>query len=358
MKYIVKEGKLDGKYNAINKAREDVENILKKEDFKELYIPTIYPIRHGIVGKIVQAVNYIHNDLIWKKHLKKLNKDDVIFIQYPLINKCFDVTKIIKKYNSKIKFIVLVHDLDSIRYMYKKDESQISKKRRKKADLGVVENANYVIVHNKKMHDELKKQGVMNNNIYELGLFDYLLDKPVKTKRNKNDGVVIAGNLKPEKVKYIKMLNEAKNVKFNLYGVGYESQGYKNIDYKGSFLPDELPQKLKGAFGLVWDGDGIQGCTGVYGHYLKYNNPHKISLYLASNMPVVVWKESALAKFIEDNKLGISISNIKEIDKKIKTMSQEDYKKMCDNVNKISNKLRKGGFLQEALNKINENGGD
>ena len=174
MKYVVKEGKLNGKYNAINKAREDVENILKKESFNELYIPTTYPIRNGLVGKLIQTMNYVYNDLIWKKSLNKLHKNDIVFIQYPLMNNCFDLTKIIKKYNSKIKFVVLTHDLDSIRYMYKKNESKILKKRRKKTDFGVINNANYVIVHNKKMHDKLLELDI-TNDIYEIGLFDYLL---------------------------------------------------------------------------------------------------------------------------------------------------------------------------------------
>ena len=351
MKYVVKEGKLNGKYNAINKAREDVENILKKESFNELYIPTTYPIRNGLVGKLIQTMNYVYNDLIWKISLNKLHKNDIVFIQYPLMNNCFDLTKIIKKYNSKIKFVVLTHDLDSIRYMYKKNESKILKKRRKKTDFGVINNANYVIVHNKKMHDKLLELDI-TNDIYEIGLFDYLLKKPVTTKRTKDDGIVIAGNLKPEKVKYISALDTINNVKFNLYGVGYESKGHKNIDYKGSFLPDELPYKLTGAFGLVWDGDGIDGCSGIYGHYLKYNNPHKISLYLASNMPVIVWKESALASFVTKNNIGFAVNNLNEIEEKISMMSQEEYDKMIINCHKISNKLINGDYLKKVINKI------
>ena len=56
----------------------------------------------------------------------------------------------------------------------------------------------------------------------------------------------------------------------------------------GSFLPDELPSALEGSFGLVWDGDSSKTCSGVFGEYLRYNNSHKASLYLASGFPIIV----------------------------------------------------------------------
>ena len=60
----------------------------------------------------------------------------------------------------------------------------------------------------------------------------------------------------------------------------------ENETYFGSFLPDELPAALEGGFGLVWDGDSAETCSGVFGEYLRYNNSHKASLYLASGFPL------------------------------------------------------------------------
>ena len=40
--------------------------------------------------------------------------------------------------------------------------------------------------------------------------------------------------------------------------------------YFGSFLPDELPVALEGGFGLVWDGDSAETCSGVFGEYLRF----------------------------------------------------------------------------------------
>jgi len=35
-----------------------------------------------------------------------------------------------------------------------------------------------------------------------------------------------------------------------------------NVAYHGSFPTDEIPSQLKEGFGLVWDGEGIDGCVG------------------------------------------------------------------------------------------------
>ena len=112
---------------------------------------------------------------------------------------------------------------------------------------------------------------------------------------------MIAGNLRRHKAEYVYRLPDSQ--KFNLYGVGYEKQNKNNICYHGSFDPDELPFVLEGSFGLVWDGDSAETCSGVYGQYLKVNNPHKCSLYLATGLPVIVWKESTVARIVKKQSL-------------------------------------------------------
>ena len=58
---------------------------------------------------------------------------------------------------------------------------------------------------------------------------------------------------------------------------------------------------MEGSFGLVWDGISVETCAGVYGEYLKVNNPHKTSLYLASGIPVIIWKEAAWLSLLNAN---------------------------------------------------------
>ncbi|NRO11242.1 Beta-1,6-galactofuranosyltransferase WbbI [Lactobacillus helveticus] len=48
------------------------------------------------------------------------------------------------------------------------------------------------------------------------------------------------------------------------------------------------------------------------GNYLRYNDPHKLSLYLASGIPVIIWKKAAEAKFVEENKVGITVDSLED----------------------------------------------
>lgn len=70
--------------------------------------------------------------------------------------------------------------------------------------------------------------------------------------------------------------------KFNVYGTGTEL-GYlhKTVNYKGKFPPDELPDILDGNLGLIWDGSyNDEDEAYCLKNYTKYNNPHKLSLYI------------------------------------------------------------------------------
>ena len=158
------------------------------------------------------------------------------------------------------------------------------------------------------MHEAL---GIPLEKMIELDIFDYLIGKEgekiqERGKRKPGYSCIIAGNLDKQKSAYVYEL--PKDIAFDLYGPNYTGQAGGNICYHGSFPPAELPYELEGNFGLVWDGISVDTCAGVYGEYLKVNNPHKTSLYLASGIPVFIWKEAALAEFVEQERVGIKIS--------------------------------------------------
>ena len=196
--------------------------------------------------------------------------------------------------------------------------------------------------------------GIDKNKLISLEIFDYLIpdfdEKFDPEKIQKEKPTIIAGTLRLHKARYVYDLPE--NVNFNLYGVGYEGKSKENIKYFGSFMPDDLPFAMEGSFGLVWDGESADTCSGIYGEYLKINNPHKTSLYLASGIPVVIWKKAALADFVIKNKCGIVVNNLSEIDEVKAKISEADYIEMKKNVLKISRKLRSGYYLLKATEKI------
>ena len=158
----------------------------------------------------------------------------------------------------------------------------------------------------------------------------------------------MAGNLAQEKAGYLYSL--PTEPAFNLYGVGFdESRALANETYFGSFLPDELPVALEGGFGLVWDGDSTETCSGVFGEYLRYNNSHKASLYLAAGFPLVVWKQSALSYFVLEKGCGIAVESLHDLKETIDKLSDADYQKLVDNANRVGQEIREGHYLKTAL---------
>jgi hypothetical protein len=353
MKYFIIEGSPDCAFNATNKPREDVETILRREDIKPFHIYTVSGIQKNKLMKWKQFIDYKKNTRIWDKALKEFKEGDIVFIQYPILNTAWNVKKVIKKYNEKgIKFVAIIHDLDSLR-LTKEEHGVFRYNRAVDEDKNLLNEMSYIICHNASMKKVLVDLGNDPKNIIELKLFDYLIDfEPKKFKRTKNDPFIIAGNLSPEKSKFISYLKNL-NVSFNLFGVGYTDDiGGPNINYKGKFKPEELLNYLEGGFGLVWDGKSIDTIEGGFGSYLRYNNPYKVTLYLTAGIPVVVWKESALADYIVKNKLGFAVNNLHELEDIVKNTSDKEYEEISKNVKAISHKFINGEFLTEAIKKI------
>ena len=347
MNYYISEGSTTGKYNASSKAREDADFIFNRFLYNIYNVETIRADHSNKYRKLYRMRIYLKNYYIFKKAIKKFKKNDTVIFQYPLKYPVLFFDKIIKKINKKgVKTIVLIHDLDSLRFL--------NMPRIKIEDATVLKQFSKVISHNEKMTEYLLELGVKKHDVINLEIFDYIIDEKIKKcEVKKGNEVIIAGNLSPEKAKYISKLNKIKNVNFGLYGIGYEPQEKdKNITYNGVFKPDELVSNLNGKFGLIWDGESTGSCDGIYGEYLKYNNPHKTSLYLVSNIPVIVWAKSAMAKFVIENNLGIVVDNLNELRIKMDGVNEEEYAKMLKNVEKISLKLKRGKFLTEALKHI------
>lgn len=351
--YYICEGEKEGEYNATSKARNDVEEILEKNKYKKFFIPTKKYVQKNKIKKIYQVMGYLKNYFVWQKKIKSFSKEDTVVIQYPLINTTINFKKILRKLTNNSNTIVLIHDMDSLRYR-PEAQGKILCERIRREDQGILKEAGVVISHNEEMSKKLIEYGVNGERIVNLNIFDYLYDKKIVNCGKLNQRIIIAGNLSPEKSKYITKLKTLKNINFNLYGLGYENDNSQNVMYKGSFKPEELLENLDGQFGLVWDGESIEGCFGGFGEYLEYNNPHKASMYIAANIPIIIWKEAAMAKFIEKNDIGYTIKKLSDIEELLKKITTEEYNKKLNNIKQISSQIRSGYYLESALLRSNE----
>lgn len=345
-----------GENNAGPKAREDVEKILKSEGFKPIDLNVTingkYNHKENFFDKIF---NKIKIEKAWKPISRQVGKNDIIFIQLPFLGRLFTPSKIIKWIKKRgTKIIVLVHDLDSFRYTADTPIKKIKRYVIKEEDIKTLRFADQIIVHNENMRKQLKFMGFDTSNMIDLNIFDYLIPNfdqyydPQKIDCNKP--IIVASSLSKIKAGYAYDL--PKDCEFNLYGPGYQGGDHQkqNVHYFGSFPPDELPFILEGSYGLVWDGSSIDKCEGPNGNYLKINNPHKTSLYLACGIPVIVWDKAAVARFVKKNNCGITIDSLRNLNNTLNLITPEEYKKLKKAAVEVGKRLRNSYYTKKALN--------
>ncbi len=343
MKYYISEGIASQKLNAASKAREDVRAIVDELGYASLRIPTKNGVQTKKIMKPYQAFVYLKNYYVWQRELNQLKPGDEIIVEYPLMNTTLLMDRAIRKATVRgIKTTAIIHDLNSLRFV---DMPRVAYE-----DKQVLDAFQKVVSHNESMTAYLTKLGVEKEKLVNLQIFDYLYQDSNVNCTDGDEGIIIAGNLAPEKAGYLSGLHKVENVAFNLYGIGYEKNEWDtNLDYRGAFKPDELIANLKGQYGLVWDGTSVDECNGIYGEYLRYNNPHKASLYLAAGIPLVVWKQSALAPFVQKYGLGLCVESLQELESLHSDITTEKYAQIKENVDAIGCKVRQGYFLKEVL---------
>ena len=349
MKYFLKEEFLkdSGARNAGNKARNDVEEIVKREGYQPLLL-TVDDWYHMGTVKAQQ-----HKAKALAQAFSQLKSGDQLLIQFPMLHHSFFTTHLVKKIQRKgVKVYFIIHDLEALRYANLDTVPLKHKIRVHLQESSLLKRADGVIAHNPIMKSVLVDKGIAESKIVSLGIFDYLIpDFQEKTTQTKDQPIIVAGNLAQEKAGYLYVLPETPS--YNLYGVGFDkNRALENETYFGSFLPDELPAALEGGFGLVWDGDSAETCSGVFGEYLRYNNSHKASLYLASGFPLVVWEQSALSHFVLENGCGIVVESLHDLKNTIENLSDVDYQELVANAKNIGKKIRDGFYLTSALKEL------
>ena len=346
MKYFLKEEFLkdSGARNAGNKARNDVEEIVKREGYQPLLL-TVDDWYHMGTVKAQQ-----HKAKALAQAFSQLKSGDQLLIQFPMLHHSFFTTRLVRKIQRRgVKVYFIIHDLEALRYANLDTVPLKHKIRVHLQESSLLKIADGVIAHNPIMKSVLVEKGIPEHKLVSLEIFDYLIPNyQEKDGLSKDQPIIVAGNLAQEKAGYLYQL--PARPAYNLYGVGFdESRALANETYFGSFLPDELPAALEGGFGLVWDGDSAETCSGVCGEYLRYNNSHKASLYLASGFPLVVWKQSALSHFVLEKGCGIAVESLHDLKETIDNLSDADYQDLVDNAKRVGQEIRDGHYLKTAL---------
>ena len=325
--------------HAGTKATEDVITIAKRIGFEPLYVQ-MNDLKPGVLHKLNRQFRFYVD---WEKAYKRATAGSIILLQHPFHYPQMTREKTLLKMRNKknVHFISIVHDVEELRILgkeqYHKREFEF-----------MMKIADVLIVHNNVMRDFFIAKGFDKEKIVVLGIFDYLRNESNSKLPVFEKSVTIAGNLDVKKSGYLANLPDV-NCKFYLYGPNFSLGEADNVIYDGVLLPDQIPKVLTKGFGLIWDGDSIETCKGGFGDYLRYNNPHKLSLYLSSGLPVIIWKNAAEAKFVEENGVGYTVDSLHDVLKLMEMISENKYKKMAERVREVSKRLIDGEYMQTAL---------
>ncbi len=227
----------------------------------------------------------------------------------------------------------------------------------KREFLQMLKLADVIIVHNERMLEWFVLKGVERAKLVNVEIFDNMhesVDRP----RVFEKSIAVAGNLSLVKSGYLKYLGTAGDCPVHLYGPLENEEEtlkyFKEAVYHGVYPAEELPGVLEGGFGLVWDGDSPEGGSGPFGEYLKYNDPHKLGLYLSAGMPVMVWSGSAAADYVKKHRLGLCIDDLREIPKILDEMSAAEWTEYSVNAQREGEDIRSGAHFKRALKEAEE----
>lgn len=315
-----------------DKAKTDVEAILQSMGYRNIGLRQ-RRVRSAVGAYFITLASVL-------KGVMSLKKGDILLVQYPL-KKYYDfVVSRAKARGAKV--ITLIHDLGSFRRKKLTVEWEVERLNRTSA----------IVIHTPAMRRWLVDNGV-TVPIIEAGLWDYLSDSVPAEHEGPDDRyrLMFAGNASPVHNDWIYQLGEAApSLDLVIYGGGIDkSKLTPNIRPMGYVDSDTLIATAQGDFGVVWYGSSLDEGAGALGEYLKYNAPHKTSLYLRSGLPVIIWNQAALAGIVKEYNVGICVSSLRDVPEALSRLTPRDYAVMKANAEELASRLAKGCFITDAV---------
>lgn len=375
------------------KGIEDIETIFCRNGARLLPIPSKRRTHHLTPARRLALQRPILRT--WQEACGPLLPGDALVILLPLHEKFGLLGRLIRSLKSRgIKVVFLAADLELARPA---TYSGLKRSYVIRQELSYLRQADGIITHNQAYTRLIQSRGI-TGPFMEFGLFDYLIPeaqlKRLQSRRNggtppspdagssqpnggtplspdagsdrsgggtpRPDGpVIIATNLNPEKAGYAYRL--PAGTEFVLYGPNYHPElqhsagaSGPRITYGGAFQADDLIDHMAGSYGLLWDGPSPDTCAGPYGSYMRVNTPHRISLFLACGIPVIVWDQSAMAPLVLEHGLGFAVSSLGEIPAKRMEISAWQYSEMAKKAWLMGARLRRGENTASILEQIRQ----
>ena len=358
MKYYVYEKTPEtDEFNTLLKCRLDIRTSLDTMGYMPIHIPSEdFTDKEGelyLAKRARQGISTAKNFKLWIDRLRCVKSGDIVLIQYPPLNWTLFMNVLLWLKMKGVYLIAIIHDLDSYR---DSDEGKLIKNWYQFEDTHSLSFFNQLIVQNTRMKKLLLASGFEEKKMINIRLLDYLTEGEDKSAKRfkKTYPVVITGNFNNDETKKLSFIysdEAAPSVKFRIYGTGVDMDRISSLDaeYMGNFPAAIMPHEIEGSFGLVWDGNSVNTCSGNWGEYLRIDNPLKFSLYLAAGIPVIIWQEAALAGFVKRYNIGITVKSLYEIGDRIKSVTKDEYEKMKENIAPFKEAVKDGAFIKKAI---------
>lgn len=322
--------------NAGVKPPVDFEDVLRRLGGVNIGLPRIY------LSSV--KVAYHWSRLSAQAASFRIPLNGLLFLQYPGQNYGTGLLRVHHQARARrARIAYLIHDINSLRGGNDNDT--------------YLNEADVLIVHTANMARWLDSK-LSSPRFVILGIFDYLTDfRPsIKIAAGPVWRIAFAGNL--AKAAFIsKISGLPETISYMLYGNGLPS-GVSldpNITYCGTFTPEKLlPEIENNHFGLVWDGDSADTCSGHYGEYLRYNAPYKASSYLAAGLPLIVWDQMGIAEFVIARGIGITVSSLGEIPARLAALAPEEYERIRTNALLMQELIATGHFYESAIKEVSK----
>ncbi|KSU17519.1 beta-1,6-galactofuranosyltransferase [Lactococcus lactis] len=307
-------------------------NSIEDAGFRKLHYPRIYSTKLREIGKEARW-EYL------EALLSCVLPGDTVIVQYPLWtnNTEFELEFINYLKNVRhAKIVAMVWDIVSW-LQDNRDRDYTGD-----ASLWMLNKYDLVIAANTKMGKRLREEGGVITPMIPMHLTDFIYKGPLIPKQYKKELYYVATGIDPA------MIEETpSDIRINFIGPNHQvKETPETVSLLGPMDSNDIPSKLDGGFGLLYYPQN-GGYKGMH-RYGEYNNPMKLSLYLASGLPVICLSNTAHAKWIKEQRVGIVIDQLGDLEKAIESISEEDYYKMLNNLKPWQRAVSSGFFAKTA----------
>jgi glycosyltransferase involved in cell wall biosynthesis len=282
--------------------------------------------------------------------LSPLSAGDVVVVQFPTwqsvrFEQRFMDKLLAKKY---IKTVLVIWDVKP--WLHDGSDRDFTRE----YAFRVMNQCDLVVSPNAKMSTRLIQEGGVRTPLINTGLWDFVYNGSMQNKTFKKC-LTFVGTL--DKTDFSTYHGKTMmNLIGNPDGLTAMEKAQDNLNILGEMRSQDIIPLLDGGFGVVsYSNQKNETAKKRFAgaeKYGKYNNPLKLSLYLAAGLPVIVNYDSAHSELVQKENLGLVVDDLNEVEHIISSMTDDDYAFMAEKCRRYSSLLRQGFFTKNMLMKV------